>query len=167
MIGMRIAGGLLAAGLVATVTACASTAEPATSKASVAAAKPVAAKAPVAAAVSKPPSETLTPLFTQALPNVKGKTFTSAMVTFPPTARAVSHRHGSAFVYAYVLEGTVRSQVAGEPVRTFHQGENLVEQPGAHHLLTENPSQTEPAKLLVVFVSNKGEELKVDDPMTK
>ncbi|WP_432864862.1 cupin domain-containing protein [Microbispora rosea] len=164
MIGTRIAGGLLTVGLVATVAGCASTAEPATSKASVAAAKPVTAKAPSAAAVSKPPSETLTPLLTQALPNVKGKTFTSAIVTLPPTARAMPHRHGSAFVYAFVLEGTVRSQVTGEPVRTFHQGENWVEQPGAHHQLTENPSQTEPAKLLVVFVSNTGEELKVNDP---
>jgi len=164
MIGMRIAGGLLAAGLVATVTACASTAEPETSKASVAAAETVTAKAPVAATVSKPPSETLTPLFTQPLPNIKGKTFTSAVITLPPAAHPAPHRHGSAFVYAYVLEGTVRSQVAGEPVRTFHQGENWVEQPGAHHQLTENPSQTEPAKLLVVFVSNTGDELKVDDP---
>ncbi|MEV4324117.1 cupin domain-containing protein [Microbispora rosea] len=164
MIGTRIAGGLLTVGLVATVTGCASTAEPATSEASVAAAKPITAEAPVATAVPKPPSETLTPLITQALPNIKGKTFTSAVLTLPPAAHPAPHRHGSAFVYAYVLEGTVRSQVAGEPVRTFHQGENWVEQPGAHHQLTENPSQTEPAKLLVVFVSNTGEELKVDDP---
>ncbi|MEV4294279.1 cupin domain-containing protein [Microbispora rosea] len=164
MIGTRIAGGLLTAGLVATVTGCGSTAEPATSKASVAAAKPITAEAPAATAVAKPPSETLTPLITQALPNIKGKTFTSAVLTLPPAAHPAPHRHGSAFVYAYVLEGTVRSQVAGEPVRTFHQGENWVEQPGAHHQLTENPSQTEPAKLLVVFVSNTGEQLKVDDP---
>ena len=31
------------------------------------------------------------------------------------------------------LEGTVRSQLAGEPVRTYHQGQNWVEPPGAHH----------------------------------
>jgi quercetin dioxygenase-like cupin family protein len=152
MIGIRLAGGFLAAGVVAAATACGPTAEHATSK------------TPVAATVSKQPSETLTPLFAKALPNVKGKTFTSAIVTFPPTARAVPHRHGSAFVYAYVLEGTVRSQLAGEPVRTYHQGENWAEQPGAHHLLTENTSRTTPAKLLVVFVSNTGDKLKVDDP---
>ena len=121
-------------------------------------------RAPAAATVSKPPSETLSPLFEQALPNVKGKTFTSAIVDFPPAARAVPHRHGEAFVYAYVLEGTVRSQLAGQPVRTYHQGENWVEQPGAHHVLTENTSRTKPAKLLVVFISNTGDKLKVDDP---
>ena len=74
------------------------------------------------------------------------------------------HRHGSAFVYAYVLQGTVRSRLAGEPVRTYHQGQNWFEQPGAHHLLTENASRTEPARLLVVFVADTGAKLKVDDP---
>ena len=109
------------------------------------------------------PSETLAPLFQQVLPNVPGKTFTSAIVTFPPAARAVPHRHGDAFVYAYVLEGTVSSQLEGEPAHVYHQGENWSEQPGAHHLATENASTTEPAKLLVVFIATTGEPLKVDD----
>ena len=102
--------------------------------------------------------------FEEALPNVPGKTFTSAIVTFPPAARAVPHRHGDAFVYAYVLEGSVSSQLEGEPARVYHQGENWSEQPGAHHLATENTSTTEPAKLLVVFIATTGEQLKVDDP---
>lgn len=152
MIRVRFAGGLLAAGMVAVSVACAPTTERATGQ------------VPVAATVSQPPSETLSPLLEQALPNVKGKTFTSAIVNFPPAARAVPHRHGKAFVYAYVLEGTVRSRLGGEPVRTYRQGENWVEQPGAHHVLTENTSRTQPAKLLVVFVSNTGDKLKVDDP---
>jgi quercetin dioxygenase-like cupin family protein len=152
MIRVRFAGGLLAAGMVAASVACAPTAERATGQ------------VPVAATVSQPPSETLSPLLEQALPNVKGKAFTSAIVNFPPAARAVPHRHGKAFVYAYVLEGTVRSRLGGEPVRTYRQGENWVEQPGAHHVLTENTSRTQPAKLLVVFVSNTGDKLKVDDP---
>jgi len=148
---MRIASGILAAGIVAT-----------------------AAAAPVAAVASQHPSGTPTPtptsqhpsetvLFKQPLPNVKGKTFTSEIVYFPPNARAAPHRHGSAFVYAYVLEGTVRSQLAGEPVRTYHQGQYWVELPGAHHLLTENPSRTKPAKLLVIFVSTTGAKLKIND----
>ena len=111
-----------------------------------------------------PPVETLTPLIEQALPDVPGKTFTSAVVEFPPGARATPHRHGDAFIYAYVLEGTVRSQVDDAPVRAYHQGENWVEQPGAHHVLTENTSPTESATLLVVFVSTTGDALKVDDP---
>jgi len=117
-----------------------------------------------AAAPGPPPSETLSPLLKTPLPNVKGKTFTAATVSFPPGARAAPHRHGEAFVYAYVLEGTVASRLAGEPRRTYHQGEDWTEQPEADHVLTENTSRTRPAKLLVVFVSNTGDPLKVDDP---
>jgi quercetin dioxygenase-like cupin family protein len=152
MIRSRSACGLLAAGMVAAVAACGTASERATDK------------APAAATASKPPTETLSPLFETALPNVEGKTFTSAIVDFPPAARAVPHRHGDAFVYAYVLDGTVASRLEGERTRTYHQGENWVEQPGAHHVLTENTSRTEPAKLLVVFISNTGDKLKVDDP---
>jgi quercetin dioxygenase-like cupin family protein len=152
MIRVRIACGFLVSGLVAAATACAPAVERATGA------------VPVAATVSQPPSDKLSPLLEQALPNVKGKTFTSAIVDFPPAARAVPHRHGKAFVYAYVLEGTVRSQLGGEPVRTYRQGENWVESPGAHHVLAENTSQTQPAKLLVIFISDTGDKIKVDDP---
>ncbi|MCK2218495.1 cupin domain-containing protein [Actinomadura sp. ATCC 31491] len=155
MIRVRLAGGLLAAGMATTSMVCAACA-PATQRAT--------GGAPAAVMVTQPPSETLSPLVQQALPGVKGKTFTSAIVSFPPAARAAPHRHGTAFVYAYVLEGTVRSELAGRPARTYRAGENWVEQPGAHHLLTENTSRTAPAKLLVVFVSDTGDKLKVDDP---
>jgi quercetin dioxygenase-like cupin family protein len=148
----RFACGFLAAGVMAAAAACSSTAGPATDK------------GPPAVTVSKPPSETLTPLLAMALPNVDGKTFTAAKVDFPPAARAVPHRHGAAFVYAYVLNGTVASRLDGEPVRTYHRGDYWVERPGAHHVLTANTSRTEPAKLLVVFISNTGDKLKVDDP---
>lgn len=146
MRGTRIASGILVAGL--------ATAAPAAAAAS---------PQPSATPARPHPAETPSPLLKQPLPNVKGKTFTSEIVYFPPDARAAPHRHGSAFVYAYVLEGTVRSQLAGAPVRTYHQGQNWVEQPGAHHLLTENTSRTKPAKLLVIFISNTGAKLKIND----
>ncbi|WP_240634659.1 MULTISPECIES: cupin domain-containing protein [Streptomyces] len=103
-------------------------------------------------------------LLEQELPNVRGKTFTSEVVDFPPSARAVPHRHGEAFVYAYVLEGTVRSQLDNEPVRTYRVGEHWVEPPNSFHALTENASSTERAKLLAVIVSNTGDPTKVDEP---
>ncbi|MEW9529146.1 cupin domain-containing protein [Microbispora sp. NPDC049125] len=149
---MRIAAALMAVTTLTAATACS------------ASGRPAYAEGPTASAVSTPPAESFKPLLQQALPNVEGKTFTSAIVSLPPSARALPHRHGQAFVYAYVLEGTVRSELDDKPVTTYHQGENWVEQPGAHHVLTENPSPTKPAKLLVVFVSATGDELKVDDP---
>jgi quercetin dioxygenase-like cupin family protein len=124
---------------------------------------PNQATTPVATTAS-PPAETLTPLLSQALPNVPGKTFTSAVVDFPPGARALPHRHGQAFVFAYVLEGSVRSEVDDKPVTTFQAGQSWTEPPGAHHVLTENTSSSDKAKLLVVFVADTGAELKVDDP---
>lgn len=104
-------------------------------------------------------------MFQRALPNVQGMTFTSAIVSFPPGARALPHRHGDAFVYAYVLEGAVSSELEGESAHVYHQGENWSEAPGAHHLVTENTSATAPAKLLVAFVAPSGSPLKVDDPL--
>ncbi|MER6976286.1 cupin domain-containing protein [Streptomyces carpinensis] len=158
MIGMRIAAGLLSVATLTAATACSTSDQPAHAK------MPTAAVASPAAMASTHPTETLKLLLQQALPNVKGKTFTSAIVDFPPNASALPHRHGRAFVYAYVLEGTVRSKLDDKPATTYHQGENWVEQPGTHHVLTENTSRTKPAKLLVVFVSNTGDKLKVDDP---
>jgi quercetin dioxygenase-like cupin family protein len=136
---VRIASGVPIVGTAAAVVGCAPATERPTTPAT-------------AAVASEHPSETLTPLIHQALPNIQGKTFTPATMTVPPGDRAVPHRHGNAFVYAYVLEGAVRSQLEGEPMRTCHQGENWIEQPGAHHVATENASNTEPAELLVVFV---------------
>lgn len=111
-----------------------------------------------------PTAETLTILLQQQLPNVEGKTFTSALITFPPGGRAGPHKHGNAFVYAFVLNGTFRSRLAGEDPRIYRQGENWTEPPGAHHLLTENTSRTQPARLLVVFVTDTGAPLPTDDP---
>ena len=159
MIGTRIAGSLLGVATLAAATACAAPDQPAAAPD-----QPVAATTSMAITASPPPAETLTPLQRQVLPNVQGKTFTSAIVNFPPGAHAAPHRHGEAFVYAYVLEGTVRSQVDDKPVSSFRPGQSWVEQPGAHHVLTENTSSTEGAKLLVVFVADTGAELKFDDP---
>lgn len=149
---MRTAAGLLAAATLTGATACSASDEPAH------------AGAPATVAASRRSVETFTPLLQQALVNVKDKTFTSAIVAFPPGASALPHRHGRAFVYAYVLEGAVHSKLNDRPVTTYHQGENWVEQPGAHHVLTENASRTKPAKLLVVFVSDTEAKLKVEDP---
>jgi quercetin dioxygenase-like cupin family protein len=152
VIRTRSARTLVAAAATAAVTvACSPTAEPSAGRAS-----------PTSAHEDRP-QESLEPLLEQALPGVSGKTFTSAIVAFPPDARAVPHRHGDAFVYAYVLDGSVRSRLAGEAAQIYHRGDDWVEQPGADHLLTENTSSSEPARLLVVFVSETGAPLKVDD----
>lgn len=110
-----------------------------------------------------PPAESVRPLAAHSLLDSGGKRFTAVEVTFPPGARAAAHRHGRAFLYAYVLEGEVRSQIEGEPLRTYKTGQSWIEKPGAHHLVTENTSANLPARLLVTFVSQGTEPLKTPD----
>lgn len=108
-------------------------------------------------------AEKVSPVFQRGLPDVPGRTLTIAKVYFAPGTSAPAHRHGRAFVYAYVLTGTVTSQLAGEPAQTFHAGQGWFEPPGARHLLTRNASRTRPAQLLVVFVAETGAPLKTPD----
>jgi catalase len=116
---------------------------------------------------ASPPAlaEEIKRVFHEALPNAAGKVLTIVEVDFAAGTKAAPHRHGQAFVYAHVLSGTIRSQLEGEPARTYHVGQGWSEPPGARHLLTENLSRTRPARLLVAFVANAEEPLKIpDDP---
>jgi quercetin dioxygenase-like cupin family protein len=100
-----------------------------------------------------PLRETVTPAFQHAIPNVPGKSLISAVVSYAPGAKSVPHHHaGSAFIYAYVLSGAIRSQVDDQTAKIYHAGESWFEEPGAHHRVSENASSTEPAQLLAVFV---------------
>jgi quercetin dioxygenase-like cupin family protein len=63
----------------------------------------------------------------------------------------------SAFIYATVLQGAIKSQVNDGPVKTYHAGESFSELPGDHHRVSANASGTEPARLLAVFVVDTDE----------
>ena len=74
---------------------------------------------------------------------------TAVEVTFAPGEVSAPHRHAkSAFILAYVLEGTIRNQIEGEPAKIYHAGESWYEDPGAHHVMAVNMSKTKPAKIL-------------------
>ena len=104
------------------------------------------------------PRQTVTPAFKGAIPNIPGKSLVAVVVDYPPGAKSTSHRHASsAFIYAHVLSGAVRSQVDDQPVKVYRAGEGWSENPGAHHRVSENASDTEPAKLLAVFVVDSSE----------
>ncbi len=100
---------------------------------------------------------TVVPQFMHALPDMPGKVMRVVTVSYAPGAESPPHRHGSAFVYAYVLSGKIRTQVEGEPEKVMGPGEGWFEAPGAHHLVSGNASKTEPAKFLVVFVANESD----------
>ena len=112
-----------------------------------------------------PLRETVTVAADKPIPNLPGKRLVSHVVDYPPAASSVPHRHGSAFVYAYVLSGAVRSQVDDEPVRVYRPGETWFESPGAHHRVSANASDTEPARLLAVLIVDAADEqLVIPDP---
>ena len=116
-------------------------------------------------AAAQGPPESVALKFQSAVPNIPGKSLVAIEVTFPPGRVSPPHHHAeSAFIYAYVLSGDIRSQVEGEPARTYHTGESWSEAPGAHHILAQNMSKTEPARLLAIFVvDSKDQQLTTPD----
>jgi quercetin dioxygenase-like cupin family protein len=112
-------------------------------------------------------AQVVKPQLSAALPNAPGKRMTVVTVNYAPGERSGPHHHaGSAFLYARVLTGQVRSQVEGQDTtaRVYGVGEGWTEGPGAHHLVSENASATEPASLVVVFVADEGATLTTPDP---
>lgn len=104
------------------------------------------------------PKRRVTVVFDHALPNVPGKSMKGVLVEYGPGGSSPSHRHpASAFIYATVLEGAIRSQVNDGPVKVYRAGESWVELPGDHHRVSANASDTEPARLLAVFVLDTDE----------
>jgi len=75
-----------------------------------------------------------------------------------PGGYSPGHTHPkSAFIYATVIEGAIRSQVNDGPVTTCKAGESFSELPGDRHGVTANASKTKPAKLLTAFVVDTNE----------
>ena len=113
-----------------------------------------------------PLGETVTVAADVPIPNLPGKRLVSHVVDYPPGASSAAHRHArSAFIYAYVLSGEIRSQVDGEPARVYRAGETWFERPGAYHRVSANASDTEPARLLAVLIVDAADEqLVIPDP---
>ncbi|WP_035727901.1 cupin domain-containing protein [Bradyrhizobium murdochi] len=101
----------------------------------------------------------VTPVRSEKLPNVPGKSLTAVVVNYEPGGKSASHHHAGS-VFAYVLSGSIRSEnSATGPARVYKAGESFFEPPGSEHLVSENASTTEPASLLAVFVADDGAQL--------
>jgi uncharacterized RmlC-like cupin family protein len=54
----------------------------------------------------------------------------AVIVSYPPGGKSPAHHHAqSAFIYAYVLSGAIRSQVGDEPAKVYRVGEGFYEVP--------------------------------------
>ena len=77
----------------------------------------------------------VTLVYDQVLPNVPGKSIRGVLVEYEPGGSSPAHTHpNSAFIYATVLQGAMRSQVNDGPVTTYRAGESFSEFPGDRHL---------------------------------
>ena len=74
----------------------------------------------------------VTLVYQHELPNVPGKSIRGVLVEYGPGGYSPGHTHAkSAFIYATVLEGALRSQVNDGPVATYKAGQSFSELPGA------------------------------------
>jgi quercetin dioxygenase-like cupin family protein len=97
--------------------------------------------------------ENVKSVFQRAIPTIPGKTLTAVVVSYPPGGKSPPHHHAkSAFIYAFVLSGAIRTGIGSERPVLYQAGDSFYEEPGAHHTVSENASETKPASLLAVFI---------------
>ena len=85
-------------------------------------------------------------------------------VNYGPGEASPAHSHPCAVV-GYVVAGTLRTQVKGEPEMTYKPGESFYEAPNGVHLVSGNASATEPAKFVAYLICDRDAPLSVDVPL--
>lgn len=92
------------------------------------------------------------------MPNFPGNSLTSMTIELKPGEKSSPHRHAG-FLFVYVLEGEVLSQLGDGPVIKYAAGESWVETPRILHGVAESASEDESAFILVIFVGPDEEPL--------
>lgn len=94
--------------------------------------------------------------------NLDGWQMTASEVSYPPGESSGVHHHPG-FVVGYVLQGQYRFAVNDQAPRVLSTGEMFFESfdaPGEVHAVSGNASTTQPAKILAIVFTKKG------DPVT-
>ena len=87
----------------------------------------------------------VTLVYEHALPNVPGKSIKGVLVEYGPGGASPAHMHPkSAFIYATVLEGAIRTSVNDGPAVTYRAGQNFSEMPGDRHSLMRMRARPNP-----------------------
>jgi len=123
-----------------------------------------------ATAIAQPPARTPPVLFSAPLADAPGKQLVVVELKFAPNPAPPStldnhppgHRHPGS-VYVHVTEGAVRLAIEGQPVQVVEAGGSFFEPPGAHHIINENASATEPARAIAVMIVPDGAPLTTRD----
>jgi quercetin dioxygenase-like cupin family protein len=112
----------------------------------------LAVAAPSRSLQDKTPSRSRIAL-AHALPPLNGDRLNATIVevTYEPGGANTAHRHPCPVV-GYVLEGSLRMQVKGQPETIYGAGDTFYEAPTDVHLVSANASQEKPARFLAYFV---------------
>ena len=94
-------------------------------------------------------------LFAIDLADYPGKEGRMILVSYPPGAKDIVHRH-DAHAFVYVLEGQIVMQLKGKPSVTLKAGQTFYEGPDDIHVVGRNASDKAPARFLVVLLKGKG-----------
>lgn len=118
--------------------------------------------------LTSPSSERARVAFTHALPPLDGSklSVTVVEVNYGPGESSEPHSHPCPVV-GYILEGALRTQVAGEPEAVYHPGESFYEAPNGVHLVSANAGTTAPTKFLAFFVCDNDLPLSSPAPASK
>ena len=84
-------------------------------------------------------------------------------VNYGPGEASPAHTHPCP-VIGYVVEGSLRMRVEGQPERLYSAGEGFYEAPNGVHAVSANASLTQPAKLIAYFICDQDGPLSVNVP---
>jgi quercetin dioxygenase-like cupin family protein len=102
-------------------------------------------------------------ILARELLDVPGKNLVVVALEFPPKSNEksnsaqqyIGHRHPGS-TYVYVIKGSLRLGIEGQPVQLVHAGESFFEPLGALHTITENASATKTASAIAVLIVPDG-----------
>lgn len=109
-----------------------------------------------------PPTK-VTSLMKQALADIAGREVVMITLDIPPGGGSPAHRHPASHIFGYVLEGAYKTKLDNGPETVLTKGQSFYEAPGQLHAVSRNASDSEPAKVLVVSVSEAGKPLTVPE----
>ena len=111
--------------------------------------------------------ENVRPVLSRQLPRMDGSQLELKTVegNYAPGGTSAAHSHPCPV--AFVIEGAIRSQVNAEQETIYKAGEAFYEAPNGKHSVSANASETEPAKLLTIFVCDRTTPVTVDLPEAK
>jgi quercetin dioxygenase-like cupin family protein len=100
-----------------------------------------------------------------SLPALDGNRLRATLVEvhYGPGESSPPHSHPCA-VMGYVVQGSIRTQVEGEPLEIYKAGESFYELPGGIHAISANASSTESAEFVAYFVCDHETPLSADVP---